>query len=428
MVNARSPLKLAVFTSTYPARVATFFERDMRALLEAGVEIDVFAVAPLNRRLWRYRLELLGEDVLPRDRLHHLSLLATLRQAGTWPWRRLAGFARDAAAVTVAAARYGPMPLAKSVYVFPKALAWAGVHAGRYDHVLAYWGNYAGTCAYLFHRLIARPQRPIPFSIWLHAGTDLYRSPVYLRQKLRYADAIITCCEFNRRFLEEQYADDFAAIGPKVFVSYHGLDLAGFPYRPDGRPPRTVLAVGRFAPEKGFDHLVRAVAALNARGAPVDLELVGDGPERSTLADLARELGLAARVRFRGWLPFTQVREAMSQATVLVHPSPGLGDGLPNVLREAMAVGTPVVATRVAGMPEALDDGRCGVLVPPGDVPALTDAIAGLLADSARRREFALLGRRRTEQLFDAWRNGVRLAEHLRTVERTQGNGVVVPC
>ena len=62
MVSAPSPLRLAVFTSTYPARVATFFERDMRALLDAGVAIDVFAVAPLDQRLWRYRLDILGED------------------------------------------------------------------------------------------------------------------------------------------------------------------------------------------------------------------------------------------------------------------------------------------------------------------------------------------------------------------------------
>src|SRR2546429_9926908 len=71
MVSAPSPLRLAVFTSTYPARVATFFERDMRALLDAGVEIDVFAVAPLDQRLWRYRLHILGRALLPGPPVHH---------------------------------------------------------------------------------------------------------------------------------------------------------------------------------------------------------------------------------------------------------------------------------------------------------------------------------------------------------------------
>jgi len=417
MVSAPAKLRLAVFTSTYPARVATFFERDMRALLDAGVEIDVFAVAPLDASLWRYRLDILDDEILPRHRVHHLSLLESVWQARPWPVRKLATFVRDAAAVSASAARFGLGPLAKSAYVFPKAWTWAARSADRYDHVLAYWGNYAGTCAYVFHRLI---ERPVPFSIWLHAGTDLYRSPVFLQEKLSYADAIITCCEFNRRYLEQRYSDNGSAIGPKVYVSYHGLDLAAFPYRPDGRPARTVLAVGRFARAKGFDHLLRAAAALNARGTPVDVELVGDGPERAALGALARELGVEQRVHFRGWLPFAEVRRAMSQATVLVHPSPGLGDGLPNVLREAMAVGTPVIASRVAGIPEALDDGRCGVLVPPADVGALGEAIAGMLADPDRRLTLAARGRRRTEELFDAWRNGARLADHLRATRRTR--------
>src|SRR2546427_417164 len=247
--------------------------------------------------------------------------------------RKVATFVRDAAAVSLAAARFGPGPLAKSVYVFPKAWAWAAQHADQYDHVLAYWGNYAGTCAYLFHRLM---ERPVPFSIWVHAGTDLYRSPVYLREKLSYADGVITCCEFNRRFLEERYA--------------------------------------------------------------------GAG-------------GIAA-----------EVRQPMSRATILVHPSPGLGDGLPKLLREAMAVGTRVVASRVAGIPEALDDGRCGVLVPPADVAALADAIAGVLADEDRRRQFAARGRRRTEELFDAWRNGSRLAEHLRALRGMRGAEAALRC
>lgn len=98
---------------------------------------------------------------------------------------------------------------------------------------------------------------------------------------------------------------------------------------------------------------------------------LGDGPEAGALKALAGELGIADRVTFCGYIPFSDVRAAMSRAMVLVHPSDGLGDGLPNVLREAMAVGTPVIASRVAGIPEALDDGRCGALVPPKDVGAL---------------------------------------------------------
>ena len=170
----------------------------------------------------------------------------------------------------------------------------------------------------------------------------------------------------------------------------------------------------------GFAYLLWAVHELAARGNRVELELVGDGPERGALSQLAQQLGIAQQIRWRGWVPFAQVREAMLDATILVHPSEGLGDGLPNVLREAMALGTPVIASRVAGIPEALNEGQCGVLVPPRDVPALADAIAALLADPDRRRLFADRGRAWTEAQFDTWRNGARLAEALRATARGQ--------
>jgi glycosyltransferase involved in cell wall biosynthesis len=221
--------------------------------------------------------------------------------------------------------------------------------------------------------------------------------------------------------MSQRYPDLAPQIADKTHVCYHGLDLSTFPFAPDHRPAHRIIAVGRLARFKGFDYLLRAARALRDRGMTVEVELIGDGPERGALESLARELGVA--VVFRGYLPFSAVQTAMSQATILVHPSDGLGDGLPNVLREAMAVGTPVIASRVAGIPEALDDGRCGTLVPPKDVPALAEAIHALLSDAELRRRHAMLGRRRTEELFDVWQNGARLAERLRSTTRLRGSG-----
>jgi glycosyltransferase involved in cell wall biosynthesis len=412
-------VRLAVFTSKYPARVSTFFERDMRALLEAGVELDVFPIYPLDPRLWDYSLDLLGAQVLPRDRVHHIGFLD-----GWWrarPWRGVGTVLRTAAAVGAAAVPFGASAVVKSLYVLPKAWGWAAEHADRYDHVLAYWGNYAATAARLFRRLI---ERPVPLSVWLHAGTDLYFRPVYLREKLRDADSVITCCEFNRNYITERYGASVPGLAERIHVCYHGLDLTAFPFRPDGRPPARLLAVGRLARDKGFALVLRAARIVSDRGHPVEVEIVGDGPELPALRRLADSLGIAPRVRFRGWVRFDAVRRAMSEATVLVHPSDRLGDGLPNVLREAMALGTPVIASRIAGIPEALDGG-CGVLVPPGDVGALADAIGQLLDDPARRLELARRARQRTEQKFDVWRNGARLAEHLGATRRLQPDGRV---
>jgi colanic acid/amylovoran biosynthesis glycosyltransferase len=399
-------LRLAVFTSNYPARVSSFFERDMRALIDAGVEIDVFAIAPLDARLWDLTTGVLGPEHLPRERVHHLTLGESLSRAKPG--------LRDAARIVASAARHGIEPLAKTVYALPKAWAWARAYAGTFDHVLGYWGNYAATAAYAFHRIA---KRPVPFSIWVHAGTDLYRTPVFMREKLLYADNIITCCEFNTGYIARAFADIAPQVMPKVHVSHHGLDLAQFPFSAGGRPGNSVLAVGRLAKHKGFDYLVRAVALLRTRGVDVTLDFVGDGEEQGSLASLAAQLGIKDLVRFRGWLKFAAVRRAMSEATVLVHPSEGLGDGLPNVVREAMAVGTPVVASDVAGIPDALSDG-CGVLVPPRDVESLAASIEQLLNDPVRRAAIATRARARTEERYDLWRNGVRLARLLQNTRR----------
>ncbi len=408
-------MRLAVFTSKYPARVATFFERDMRALIEAGIEIDVFPIYPLDESMWDYSLGTLNEDVLSRDKIHHLGLAQSLKTLRPYPFRKVGTYVKDVAAASLSAARYGAAPLAKTSYVLAKGWAWAKKHQDDYDHILAYWGNYAATAAYAFHRQL---ERKIPFSIWLHAGADLYDTPVYLKQKLLYADQIVTCCAFNRKYLAEHYSDVFPALEGKINVCYHGLNFPEFPFKPEGRAAQKIVAVGRLSREKGFNYLMEAAHELEARGTRIEIEFVGSGEEEKRLKALAAELGIAERVTFRGWLKFDAVRTAISEATILVHPSDGLGDGLPNVIREAMALGTPVIASDIAGIHEALDNGRCGMLLPARDVASLVGAIKTLLADSRLRQRFAGLARKRAEEKFDMWRNGKTLAELLRNTTR----------
>jgi colanic acid/amylovoran biosynthesis glycosyltransferase len=408
-------MRLAVFTSQFPGRVNTFFARDMRALLEAGFDIDIFPIYPLDPALWRYVPDCLGEDVLPRTKIHHISNDQVLRSAKLIPSVKFGTFLRDTAAISASAASFGVEPLVKSTYVFGKALVWARQFPHGYDHILAYWGNYAATCAYLFNRLI---DQPVPFSMFLHAGTDLYRKQVFLRQKLLYADNIIVVCEFNRNFLRELYADIFDSIAHKIRLHHLGLDLVEFPYIPEARPMRKVLGVGALNSYKGFDYLLRATHELKCRRVDIEIELVGDGKERGSLEALAKDLEITDRLRFRGWLPPDQVRNIMKQTTILVHPSIGLGDAVPTVIKEAMALGTPVVASNIAGIPELLDGGRCGMLVPPRNVGALAEAIKALLFDLEMRQKYADAAREYAEEQFDTWRNGRRLAEAIRSAHR----------
>jgi len=418
-------MRIAVFTNQFPGPVSTFFARDMRGLLEAGVELDIFSFYPLEARLWQYVPDILNESVLPKTKIHHISFTQSLRSAGPWPLRNAVAFLRDTAAVSASAARSGVEPLAKSIYVSLKAWTLSKQYAADYDHILAYWGNYAATCAYIFHRLKAEG---IPYSMFLHAGIDLYKHSVYMREKLLYADNIITCSEFNREFMRRHYPDIFPELSDKIYVHHHGLDLAEYRFEQNSRPPRKIIAVGRPDKQKGFEYLLRATPELTSRGLDIDIEFVGPGEEAESLKSLTHELNISEKVRFRGWLLPEEVRSAIRQASVLAHPSSELWDGVPNVIKEAMALGTPVVASNLAGIPELLGNGENGILVPPKDVKALADAIEMLLRNDALRRRYADAARRHAEEKFDYRRNGRRLANILHSTSRRNTPGQLVPC
>jgi glycosyltransferase involved in cell wall biosynthesis len=166
-----------------------------------------------------------------------------------------------------------------------------------------------------------------------------------------------------------------------------------------------VGGVGRLAPEKGFADLLRALALTRRTTAAIALVLVGDGPERAALRTLADHLGLADAVHFLGTRG--DLREVYGGLDILALPS--LEEGSPNVLLEAMAAGLPVVATSVGGVPEIVQDGRTGILVPPAAPGALAQALSSLAADGAGRRRLGAEGQRRVRAEFDI---GVTVARH----------------
>jgi glycosyltransferase involved in cell wall biosynthesis len=165
-----------------------------------------------------------------------------------------------------------------------------------------------------------------------------------------------------------------------------------------GYPPGCLLVggVGRLSPEKAFDAQIRSLPALLARGLDAHLLVVGEGGDRPRLEALAVELGVADRVRLPGW--HSDVRAAFEALDVFALSS--LREGLPNVLLEAMALGVPCVATRIAGIPRLLRDGHSGFLIDPGDQPALDRSLLGLLTNPKLREVFAATARRTIETRY----------------------------
>ncbi len=197
----------------------------------------------------------------------------------------------------------------------------------------------------------------------------------------------------------------------KLEVIYQGVELDDVPPPPpaDAADPY-ILFVGRFVEKKGIADLLAAQRLLEDRGSSARLMLVGDGPLAGGLREEARGL---QRVSFRGWLPNAEVRRLMRGAAAVCVPSvaAGAGDseGLPTVIFEAMAAAVPVVATRHAGIAEAVEHGHSGLLVPEGDPPELADALAALIGQSALRTRLGLAARAVAAERFDALRQSRRL-------------------
>ena len=258
----------------------------------------------------------------------------------------------------------------------------------------------------------------VRFTFTAHAK-DIFlhdRSPTLLRELMRRARRVVTVSEFNAEYLRALAGPEW---GPERVVRvYNGIDLAAFRAAPaagraGGRP--LILAVGRLVEKKGFGDLIRACAELRRRGVDARCEIVGKGPLHDALQRRIAELGLRDRVWLAGPLPRERVADRMREAALLSQPCivgrDGNRDGLPTVILEAMAAELPVVATRVTGIPEAVEDGVTGRVVEPGRPERLAEALAELLTDRESRARMGRAARLRAERLFDQARNAAELDE-----------------
>jgi len=203
------------------------------------------------------------------------------------------------------------------------------------------------------------------------------------------ASYVVVVSRATQQHLRELVGEELAA---KAVCIYNGVDRRLLSQRQGqhSRGAPLLLGVGRLVEKKGFAHLLAAADLLRARGLEFRLAIAGDGPLRRALEQQAADLSLP--VRFLGPLPHDQVKRAMAGAYAVVLPAIVAADGdrdvLPTVLLEAQALAKPVVATRLTGIPEIVDDGATGLLVPE-DSAELPAALAGALQQLLRDPEFS---------------------------------------
>jgi len=410
--RSRGP-RIGYLVSRFPKLSETFVLYEILAVERQGLDVEIY---PLQRERAR---TLHPEAVALAGRAQFTPLVswAILRSHLRYLRRRPRAYGRalfDLVRCNLGSARY----LGGALAFFPKAVHLAERMAeDGVEHVHAHFASHPAAMAMVIHRL-----EGIPYSFTAH-GSDLHRDRHMLREKVAEARFVVPISEYNRRVILEACGPEHAA---KLAVIHCGIDPEIF--RPDAareptadHEPLRLACVGTLHAVKGQGVLLEACARLVARGIEVRCELVGDGPDRALLERRASRLGLRDRVSFRGACTREQVAACLRAVDVAVVPSvptrDGRREGIPVALMEAAASGRPVVASRLSGIPEAIADGNEGILVAPGDVEALVEALAALAADPERRRRMGAAARARMLRDFDLATNARALAARFRAEE-----------
>jgi glycosyltransferase involved in cell wall biosynthesis len=389
-------MKVGYVVKRYPRYSETFIVNEILDHEAAGMEVEIFSLLPPEDGHF--------QDAISRVRAPVTYLQAKgLKAADFWSTLAEAGEILPYLWDSLEEARSEDVRYAYQAVVLAREARLRGI-----THLHAHFATSSSTVA----RLAARFAR-IPYTMTAHAKDIFHESvrPEDLRRKLRDAAATVTVSDYNVEYLQDSYGS--AADGVRRI--YNGLELERFPYEePRGRVPE-IVAVGRLVEKKGFADLIEACSLLRDRGVEVRCRIVGLGEQEPELRAAVERLDLGNRVELPGPRPQGELIEAVGSAAVFAAPcvvgGDGNRDGLPTVLLEAMALGTPCVSTDVTGIPEVLRDGETGLMVPQHDSAALADAIERLLADPELRVGLADRARRLVEEEFDVRRNAALLRE-----------------
>ena len=416
MSTSQRPV-LGMILKGYPRISETFISNEIRLLEKLGFAIHLFSMRRPREdfthdsvKKIRAAVDYLPETLikpLPRLVYHNCCLAAknpkVYGSALKTAYRR---FLRTRKSATI-------KHLLQAGYLVHRLLAASGV-----THLHAHFAHSPTSVAMFTSRLTG-----IPFSFTAHAK-DIYTSdPRQLREKIGLARFVVTCTEYNRKHLRE-LSDGYAT---PIHRSYHGIDIKLFcdkneiPKIPTR--PYQILTIARLTAKKGLPTIYQALRILRDRGVSLHHAHIGGGEDRKKIISLIKNLDLESVTQLLGTQPHEVVLEHYQNADLFVlgcEVAPnGDRDGIPNVLMESMAMGLPVVATDISGIPELVENERTGLLVPPGQPDKLAETMLHMLTDGELRNRVIAAGKQRVVQEFD----NRQLIQELAGVYRKEGLG-----
>ena len=396
-------MNLLVVVSEFPKLTETFVYRNIAEYRRLGHRVSLFHVKPFrsDEILHEFAREI-ATDAFTFGYLDPSTLSGLIGEGLRRPGV-VAGLSGEIIRAHLAQPKRGAIAMG----VLPK-----GVALGRWcrengiEHIHAEFAGFPATVA-----MIAGRVSGVPFSFSAHAN-DIFVSQALLPEKARAAAFVRTISDYNVDFLSK--LDGFPE--DRLRVIRCGVDAsllrAELP-APPGDGPLRILYVGSLIEKKGVEHLVRAVARLQG-SVPMQCRIVGRGDLSEPLKQTVHALGLDDVIRFDGPQEAAGVRAAYDWAHVVVVPSVqgpnGRAEGIPVVAMEALALGRPVIASALSGIPELIEQGVTGFLVPPGDPESIAAALAQIHGNWDAASAAGLRGRERIRSEYLVERNAAELA------------------
>lgn len=402
-------MRIAFVVWRFPVLSEPFILNQIAGLLDRGHDVEIIAIngrpadtGKVHDLVARY--DMLARTRLTPERPEDWRALPKLARVLAGPGlRNPAGLMRLLGQVVRGRAK---TPL-KMLY-----RAAALLDAGRFDVVHCQFGSLALPVlqfrkAGLLQGHLVTHFRGIDISSFVQEHGESVYDEVFAE-----SDLFLANCDFFRN-----KAIALGCPADRIVSHGSGLDLSAFPFRPvppvNGGPVRLVSA-GRLVEKKGLVHAVDAVAAVNRDRRRVHYTIIGDGPERERLQARIRAQGVQDSVDLAGWRTHAEISAMLTAGHIFLAPCQtaenGNQDAPVNTLKEAMAIGMPVVATWHGGIPELVQDGASGFLVPERDPRALAGAVDRLLADPDAWPGMARAGRAAVERLYDMNRLNDELA------------------
>lgn len=400
-------MAIAYLINRYPEPSQSFIRREIAALEQLGVEVKRFTI-----RRWKAALP----DQADRQETSKTRAIVEAKPAEIALAVLQTAFGKPGAFVRALRlawdmGRHSDRGVLFHVFylgegcVLKKWLTNSGV-----DHLHAHFGTNSA-CVAMFCRELGGPK----YSFTVH-GPDEFDRPglLNLSTKIAKAEFVVGISNFGKSQLMRW--SDFLD-WKKIHVIHCGVDqqFLGEEPTPVPRTPRLVC-IGRLAGAKGQSLLIEAAARLKGEGLHFEIVLAGSGPMHNELQELAARLDVEDRIRILGWVSSDTVRRELLAARAMVLPS--FAEGLPVAVMEALAMGRPVIASRIAGTPELVEHGVSGWLVEPGSIDSVTAALREVLrADASRLTQMGLNGRRRVQQQHDANSEASKLLALMRHAE-----------